>query len=273
MSVASLNPRKTVPGFLATKNTGRKLSMVTAYDYTLARLVDSAGVDAILVGDSLGMVMQGSDNPLSVTMDEMVYHTRCVARGTRSALLVADLPFLSYQASVTEAIHNAGRFLKEAGAQCVKLEGGRRCAATIAAIVQCDIPVMGHIGLTPQSVHAFGGFKVQRGFEQIMEDARAVQEAGAFAVVIECVPASLASRITQELKIPTIGIGAGVNCDGQVLVGQDLLGMFDGIRPKFVKRYVELGETIRQAVQSFHSEVQAGIRLKTKPASPGFAKR
>lgn len=250
--------RVTVPAFLTAKKNGRKLSVLTAYDYSMARLVDTAGVDGILVGDSLGMVMQGNDNPLAVTMDEMVYHTRCVAKAAQRSLVIADLPFLSYQANAEEALRNAGRFLKEAGAQAVKLEGGERCAATIAKITQSDIPVMGHVGMTPQSVHAFGGFKVQRNEDRILNDAIAVEQAGAFALVVECVPAKLAVEISKRLTIPTIGIGAGAGCDGQVLVLQDMLGMFDGVRPRFVKRYAEIGDAMRKAVEQYRTEVEAG---------------
>jgi 3-methyl-2-oxobutanoate hydroxymethyltransferase len=251
--------RMTVPRFAGAKKSGRRLSVLTAYDYTSARLLDDAGVDALLVGDSLGMVVQGDDNPLAVTLDEMIYHTRCVAKGARQALVIGDLPFLSYQVNAEEALRNAGRFLKEAGAAAVKLEGGLRSAETIRRITQADIPVMGHIGLTPQSVHAFGGFKVQRAEERILEDARAVEQAGAFAVVIECVPAGLAEKITAAVQIPTIGIGAGPHCDGQVLVYHDILGMFDGIRPRFVKRYAELGTVIRDAVRTYTADVQNGV--------------
>ncbi len=250
--------RMTVPGFLTAKKDNRKLTVLTAYDYTMARLLDDAGVDALLVGDSLGMVMQGNDNPLAVTLDEMIYHTRCVARAARRSLVIADLPFLTYQVNIEEAIRNAGRLLKESGAQAVKLEGGVRCAETIRRIVECDIPVMGHVGMTPQSVHAFGGFKVQRNESKIIEDAIAVEEAGAFAVVLECIPGPLGEEITKRLRIPTIGIGAGPGCDGQVLVIQDMLGMFDGICPKFVKRFAEIGSAIRQAVGEYRSEVENG---------------
>ncbi|HTU89839.1 MAG TPA: 3-methyl-2-oxobutanoate hydroxymethyltransferase, partial [Gemmataceae bacterium] len=216
----------TVPDFVAAKARGHRLTVLTAYDYTMARLLDDAGVDSLLVGDSLGMVVQGQADSLAVTLDEMVYHTRLVARGVRRSLLVADLPFMSYQISPRQALKSAGRIIKEGGAQAVKLEGGVRAAAAIAAITAADIPLMGHIGLTPQSVRRLGGFKVQRDAERLLEDALAVEAAGAFAVVVECVPTDLAARITATLKIPTIGIGAGPACDGQILVTPDLLGLF-----------------------------------------------
>jgi 3-methyl-2-oxobutanoate hydroxymethyltransferase len=248
----------TVPDFLAARSRGTKLTVLTGYDYSFARLLDAAGVDAILVGDSLGMTVQGHATSLPVTLDEMIYHTKCVVRGTQRALVVADLPFLSYQVSIPQAIESAGRLLKEAGAHAVKLEGGRRSAATIAAIVAADIPVMGHVGMTPQSVHRFGGFKVQRSEADVVADAQAVAEAGAFAVVVECVPSELARKVTESLPIPTIGIGAGPHCDGQVLVLQDVLGMYSDLRPKFVKRYAELGTQIQAAFEAYCHEVKAG---------------
>jgi 3-methyl-2-oxobutanoate hydroxymethyltransferase len=246
----------TVPTVLAAKGQ-RKLAVVTAYDYTAAKLVDAAGVDAILVGDSLGMVVQGHATSLPVTMGEMLYHTKCVLRGTRRALVVADLPFLSYQDSPQRAVRNAGKFLK-LGAAAVKLEGGRRHADQIAACVRADIPVMGHVGLTPQSVQRLGGFKVQRDAEQILEDAKAVEAAGAFAIVIESVPPSIGERVTQELRIPTIGIGAGVSCDGQVLVFHDLLGLYPDFRPKFAKAFAELGHAATTAVREYCDAVRNG---------------
>ncbi len=255
----------TVPGVLASKGE-RKLAMITAYDCTFARLADGAGIDLLLVGDSLGMVVQGHDNTLGVTMDEMVYHTRMVARGRQRALVVGDMPFLSYQVSVTDAVANAGRLIKEGGAECVKLEGGINVADTVARLSQVDIPVMGHIGLTPQSVHRMGGHKVQGrkggdgpgARERLLADARALQDAGAFAIVIEGVPADLASAITAEVAIPTIGIGAGVGCDGQVLVLNDVVGLEDRIAPRFVKRYAELGAIASRAVGEYVSEVRSG---------------
>jgi 3-methyl-2-oxobutanoate hydroxymethyltransferase len=248
----------TVPDFLAAKARGTRLTMLTAYDYTMARLLDDAGVDSLLVGDSLGMVVQGQPDSLAVTMDEMVYHTRLVARGVRRSLLVADLPFLSYQVSPEQAVFNAGRLVKEGGAHAVKLEGGVRSAAAIAAITAADVPLIGHIGLTPQSVRRLGGFKVQRDADKLLEDALAVEAAGAFAVVVECVPSDVAARITAAVKIPTIGIGAGPHCDGQVLVTPDLLGLFDDLRPRFVKQYADLGGEVRRAVQSYCREVREG---------------
>jgi 3-methyl-2-oxobutanoate hydroxymethyltransferase len=248
----------TVPDFVAAKARGHRLTMLTAYDYTTARLLDDAGVDSLLVGDSLGMVVQGQADSLAVTLDEMVYHTRLVARGVRRSLLVADLPFMSYQISPQQALASAGRLIKEGGAHAVKLEGGVRSAAAIAAITSAEIPLMGHIGLTPQSVRRLGGFKVQRDAERLLEDALAVEAAGAFSVVVECVPTEVAARITAALKIPTIGIGAGLSCDGQILVTPDLLGLFDDIRPRFVKHYAEIGQAIRKAVESYCREVRDG---------------
>jgi 3-methyl-2-oxobutanoate hydroxymethyltransferase len=232
--------------------------MLTAYDYTSARLLDAAGVDSILVGDSLGMVIQGQPNSLTVTLDQVIYHTRCVSRGVRRALLAADMPFMSYQISPEQGLANAGRLIQEGGAHAVKLEGGKRMAATVAKIAQADIPVIGHVGLTPQSVHRFGGFRVQRDEQQLLEDAHAIAEAGAFALVLECIPADIATRITQAMPIPTIGIGAGADCDGQVLVMQDMLGMFEELQPKFVKRYAELGKSITAAAQRYCQEVRLG---------------
>jgi 3-methyl-2-oxobutanoate hydroxymethyltransferase len=248
----------TVPDFVAAKARGHRLTMLTAYDYTMARLLDDAGVDSLLVGDSLGMVVQGQPDSLAVTLDEMVYHTRLVARGVRRSLLVADLPFMSYQVSPQQALESAGRLLKEGGAHAIKLEGGARRAPAIEAITAAEIPVMGHIGLTPQSVRRLGGFKVQRDAERLLEDALAVEAAGAFAVVVECVPIDLAARLTATLQIPTIGIGAGPACDGQILVTPDLLGLFDDIRPRFVKHYAEMGQAFRKAVETYCREVRDG---------------
>jgi 3-methyl-2-oxobutanoate hydroxymethyltransferase len=250
----------TVPEIVTKKRRGEKITCLTAYDYSFARILDEAGVDILLVGDSLGCVVQGHPNTLPVTIDDMIYHARAVARGRRRALLVADMPFLSYQVNPQEALRNAGRLLQEACAEAVKLEGGVAQRATIEAITRAGIPVMGHVGLTPQSVHAFGGYKVQ-GKEQetrrrILNDAQAVQEAGAFAVVLEGMPAGLAGEITAQLAIPTIGIGAGADCDGQVLVVHDMLGLFDDFTPKFVKRYAELKEVMSGAVRQFISEVR-----------------
>ena len=211
----------TVPDFLDAKARGLRLTLLTAYDYTMARLLDAAGVDGLLVGDSLGMVVQGHEHPLGVTLEETIYHIRCVARGVRHSLLIGDLPFMTYQISPQQALESAGRLIKEGGAHAVKLEGGVRSAAHIAAITGADIPVMGHIGMTPQSVRRFGGFRVQRDADKIIEDALAVEKAGAFAVVMECVPVELAQKIAAALTIPTIGIGAGAACDGQILVAHD----------------------------------------------------
>ena len=240
----------------------RPISMVTAYDFTMARLLDEAGVDAILVGDSLGMIVQGLSNTLPVTLDEICYHGRAVARGLQHAHLVGDLPFMSYQASTTQAIESAGKLIKEGAFESVKIEGGVEVAESVRRMVQAGIPVMGHVGLTPQSVHAFGGFKVEGrgvdGAEKVLEDARALAEAGVFAIVLEAIPPDLAARVTAELMIPTIGIGAGRACDGQVLVCTDLLGMSRGHSPKFAKHFAELGDAIVGAVKSYVSEVEAG---------------
>jgi 3-methyl-2-oxobutanoate hydroxymethyltransferase len=248
----------TVPEFVAAKARGRRLAVLTAYDYTTARLFDQAGVDALLVGDSLGMVVQGHDHPLRVTLDHIIYHTRCVARGAGRTLVIADLPFMAYQLSPEQALASAGRLVQEGDAHAVKLEGGGRSAAQIRKIVDAGIPVMGHVGLTPQSVRALGGFRVQRDSAQVLADAKAVADAGAFAVVVECVPAEVAARVTAAVPIPTIGIGAGAGCDGQVLVGADMLGLFEDVRPKFVKRFAELGEAVRQAAEAYGREVREG---------------
>jgi 3-methyl-2-oxobutanoate hydroxymethyltransferase len=248
----------TVPDFLAAKERGTRLTMLTAYDCTMARLLDAAGVDALLVGDSLGMVVQGQPDSLAVTLDEMIYHTKIVVRGVRRALVIADLPFMSYQVSPQQAVENAGRLIKEGGAHAVKLEGGVRSAAAVAAIVAADIPVMGHIGLTPQSVRRLGGFKVQRDSDRLLDDAKAIEEAGVFGMVVECVPTDIGKRVTAAVKVPTIGIGAGSGCDGQVLVTPDLLGLFDEIRPRFVKQYADLGRAVTQAAEEYCREVRAG---------------
>jgi 3-methyl-2-oxobutanoate hydroxymethyltransferase len=236
--------------------------MVTAYDFTMARLVDEAGVDAVLVGDSLGMIVQGLANTLPVTLDEICYHGRAVARGLSHAHLVGDLPFMSYQASTTQAIESAGKLIKDGAYESVKLEGGIEVAESVRRIVLAGIPVVGHVGLTPQSVHAFGGFKVQGrgldGAEKVLEGAHALEDAGAFAVVLEAIPPDLAARITRELSIPTIGIGAGPECDGQVLVCSDLLGMTRGHSPKFAKRFAELGDAVVSAMKAYVTEVEAG---------------
>lgn len=239
------------------KAAGRKISVLTAYDHPTAKLLDEAGIDCLLVGDSLGMVVQGWDTTLRVTMDQMVYHAEMVARAASRSLVVADLPFLSYQASVEDAIRSSGRFLKETQCRAVKLEGGKRAAPAIKALVESGIPVMGHIGLTPQSVRQLGGFKVQRNADALMDDAQAVADAGAFAMVLECIPADLAARITEASPIATIGIGAGPSCDGQVLVLHDLLGISGGgPRPKFARRYIDLGSQIRQAAAQYAADVR-----------------
>ncbi len=248
----------TVPDFLSARGRGVRLTMLTAYDYTMARLLDAAGVDGVLVGDSLGMVVQGQEDCLSVTLDEVIYHTRLVMRGVRHSLVVADMPFMSYQVNPQQALENAGRLIKEGGAHAVKLEGGVRSAAAIATITNADIPLMGHIGLTPQSVRRLGGFRVQRDEGRLLEDALAVEQAGAFAVVLECVPVEFAQKVTAALKIPTIGIGAGAGCDGQVLVTHDMLGLFEDMRPRFVKQYGDLGRDILRAVEEYCREVREG---------------
>jgi 3-methyl-2-oxobutanoate hydroxymethyltransferase len=257
-SVKTSRPVMTVPRFRAAKGGGQRLTVLTAYDYLWAGLLDAAGVDALLVGDSLAMVVQGKRTTLSVTMDEIVYHAEMVVRAVRSALVVVDLPFLSFQVSPEDAIRNAGRILKETGASAVKLEGGVCQAKTIRALVEADIPVMAHVGLRPQSVHRLGGYRVQRDGEQLLKDALAAEEAGAFAVVVECVPGKLGAEITRRVSIPTIGIGAGPDCDGQVLVTQDLLGLSESPRPKFVKAYVDLRSIVTDAVGRFRDEVREG---------------
>lgn len=259
MNAAAAGPRPvTVPDFRAAKGRPEKLAVVTAYDYTSARVCDEAGVDAILVGDSVGMVVQGHPTALPVTLDQMIYHTRCVTRGARRALVVADLPFLTYQVSPRQAVRNAGRLLKFGGAQAVKLEGGVRMREAVQACVAAGIPVMGHIGLTPQSYHQLGGFKVQRDAEALLADAAALEEAGVFALVIESVPVELSARITAAVRVPTIGIGAGPHCDGQVLVLHDLLGLYPDLQPRFVKRYADLAGVMRAAVAAYCQEVRAG---------------
>lgn len=254
--------KNTVTTFAAAKAKGERLSMLTAYDYSTAKLEDEAGINGILVGDSLGNVVLGYEDTVSVTMEDMIHHGAAVARGAKNALVVVDMPFMSYEVSVEEAVRNAGRLMKEGRAGAVKLEGGVRVADQIRAIVKAGIPVMGHIGLTPQSINAFGGFKVQGKSEEaaraLLADAKAVEEAGAFAVVIEAVPAALAQMITDAVSIPTIGIGAGAGCDGQILVYQDMLGMFSDFTPKFVKRYANVGEVMRDAFANYAAEVASG---------------
>lgn len=240
----------------------RKLSMLTAYDYPTARIVDECELDMILVGDSLAMVVLGHEDTLSVGMEEMIHHTGAVARGAKRSIVVSDMPFMSYQVSVQQAVENAGRLVKEGGAQAVKLEGGAAVLPQVQAIVQAGIPVQGHLGLTPQSAGQLGGFKVQgksaQAGKQLLEDARALAQAGCFSLVLEAVPATLAQRVSQAISIPSIGIGAGAGCDGQVLVLHDLVGLFDRFLPKFVKQYARLGQEMRRAVSSYKQEVEAG---------------
>jgi 3-methyl-2-oxobutanoate hydroxymethyltransferase len=268
MSVAphAGNGKVTVPDILSRKSSGSqanpKITCLTAYDYPTARLLDEAGVDILLVGDSLAMVVLGYENTLPVTMDDMLHHVRAVRRGVRRALLIADMPYGSYHVSLDDAIGNAVRFMKEAGAEAVKIEGGERRLELIARLVEAEIPVMGHVGLTPQSLHALGGFKVQgktvEAAERLLRDARAVEAAGAFSVVLESVPRELAARLTGELRIPTIGIGAGPECDGQVLVFHDLAGLTVGGTPRFARRYANLAETISRAVGEYCEDVRNG---------------
>jgi 3-methyl-2-oxobutanoate hydroxymethyltransferase len=256
-------PRVTVQDFLKKKTEGKKISVLTAYDYPFAQIADEAGIDAVLVGDSLGVVVQGIENTLPVTMHEMIYHTRMVSRAVKNALVIGDMPFMSYQVSVEDAVRNAGRFLKEAGAAAIKIEGGAEIADKIRAITGSDIPVMAHIGLTPQSIHRMGGYKVQgktgSAAKKLIEEACAVEEAGAFSVVLEGIPMGLAKEITKALSIPTIGIGAGPYCDGQVLVLHDLLGLFDRFVPKFIKRYANLKEDSLRAIREYKKEVEEGL--------------
>lgn len=258
-----MNSEKVTLGRLQEKkNKGEKITMMTAYDYSSATLVDQAGIDTILVGDSLGNVMLGYDSTVPVTMDEMIHHCRAVSRGVKNGFLIGDMPFMSYQSSIERAIENAGRFLKEAYCDSVKLEGGSDMAATVKAIVKAGIPVCGHIGLTPQTATMLGGYKVQgkdaESAKRLLQSARNLEEAGAFMIVFECIPDSLAARITRELRIPTIGIGAGKDCDGQVLVYHDLLGLYERFTPKFVKKYLELAPMIKEALTRYKTEVEDG---------------
>ena len=248
--------------FKNAKKNGERLAMLTAYDYYTAKLMDETGINGILVGDSLGNVILGYEDTISVTMEDMIHHGAAVARGTKNALVVIDMPFMSYQTSVYDALVNAGRLMKEGRAGAVKLEGGKNICPQIEAITKAGIPVMGHLGLTPQAINAFGGFKVQgktqEAAEQLLEDALAVEKAGAFALVLECVPRKLADIITEKLTIPTIGIGAGNGCDGQILVYQDLLGMFSDFTPKFVKKYANVGEIMKDAFSAYIEDVKQG---------------
>ena len=244
------------------KRAGKKITMLTAYDYPMALLEDRAGIEIILIGDSVGMTVLGYENTIPVTMDEMIHHTKAVSRGAKFALIIGDMPFMSYNSSEREAIINAGRFMKEGGADAVKLEGGASVADVVRAIVKAGIPVMGHIGLTPQTMSMLGGFKVQgknaRAAQKIIDDALRLEEAGAFSVLLEAIPAPIARRITEKLTVPTVGIGAGVHCDGQVLVVHDMLGLFDRFTPKFVKKYVNLSESILKAFESYREDVLQG---------------
>lgn len=255
--------KNTVTTFQNMKDKGEKITMLTSYDYSTAKLVDESGVNSILVGDSLGNVVLGYEDTLSVTMEDMIHHTRAVSRGAKNALVVADMPFMSYQTSVYDAVVNAGRLMKEGRAGAVKLEGGKEMCPAIKAITQASIPVCGHIGLTPQSINAFGGFKVQGktavAAKKLIEDAKALEEAGVFAIVLECVPAKLANIVTKSVHVPTIGIGAGAGCDGQVLVYADMLSMFKDFTPKFVKSYANLGEVMLEAFKKYDEEVKAGV--------------
>jgi len=254
--------RKTILDIRLMKEEQSKITVLTAYDYPFAQLMDRVGIDMILVGDSVGSVFSGYDNTLPVTVEEMLYHTRAVVRGSEQALIVTDMPFMSYQIDERDARFNAGRLIKEGGAQAVKLEGGEHMAATIRAIVDIDIPVVGHIGLTPQSIHRMGGFRVQGREEEqarkILADAKAVEAAGAFAMVLEGIPRDLAKAVTESVSIPTIGIGAGSDCDGQVLVIHDILGLCDKYSPKFVKRYADISTTISAGIEQYIKDVKAG---------------
>ncbi|WP_418748020.1 3-methyl-2-oxobutanoate hydroxymethyltransferase [Frisingicoccus sp.] len=254
--------KNTVATFKKAKEDGKKLSMLTAYDYSTASLLDAAGINGILVGDSLGNVILGYEDTISVTMEDMIHHGAAVSRGAKNALVVVDMPFMSYQGSVYDALKNAGRLMKEGRANAVKLEGGSEVVPQIQAIVQAGIPVMGHLGLTPQSINAFGGYKVQgkdeAAAQKLLDDAKAIAAAGVFAIVLECVPSALAKKVTEAVDVPTIGIGAGADCDGQILVYQDMLGMFSDFTPKFVKRYANIGEAMKAAFKGYIDEVCEG---------------
>lgn len=253
--------KQTVNTLQKMKTDGEKIAMLTCYDYTTATLIEQTAIEAVLVGDSLGMTVMGYEDTLPVTMEDMIHHTACVSRGLKNTFLVADMPFMSYHISDEQAVENAGRLIKEGHANAVKLEGGSKYASRIRAIVDAQIPVVGHIGLTPQSVNAFGGFKVQGRDEarakEVLEDAKKVEEAGAFMVTLECLPEKLATLISEELTIPTIGIGAGNGCDGQILVYQDMLDMFDGIAPKFVKHFAHIGKEMKEAFNDYSKEVKS----------------
>jgi len=256
-------PKITVNDFLRKKAERQKISMITAYDYPFALIADEAGMDAILVGDSVGMVVQGLENTLPVTMDEMIYHVKMVSRAVKNAMVIGDMPFMSYHGSREEAVKNAGRFLKEAGASAIKIEGGAEVEGLIRAMTRADIPVMAHIGLTPQAIHRMGGFKVQGRSEEaakrLLEEAHIVENAGSYALLLEAIPMDLAKKVTEELSIPTIGIGAGPHCDGQVLVLHDVLGLFERFVPKFVKRYADLRKVALEAMTTYRKEVEKGL--------------
>ncbi len=258
-----MSQKTSILTFKNAKLNNERITMLTAYDYSTAKLMDESGIDSILVGDSLGNVVLGYEDTISVTMEDMIHHGAAVSRGAKNALVVIDMPFMSYQTSIYDALVNAGRLMKEGRAGAVKLEGGKTVCPQIQAITNAGIPVMAHLGLTPQSIHAFGGHRVQGKTEEaakkLLEDARAVEKAGAFAVVLECVPSKLAALITKELTIPTIGIGAGNQCDGQILVYQDLLGMFSDFTPKFVKKYANVGEIMKEAFKEYKNEVHSGV--------------
>ncbi len=253
----------TIHDFLTKKKNGKKITMLTAYDYPFARIVDEAEIDAILVGDSLGMVVQGLENTLPVTMDEMIYHTKMVTRAVKNAMVIGDMPFMSYQTGIEDALRNAGRFLKEAGAAAIKMEGGAEIVNHIRAMTKSDIPVMAHIGLTPQSIHRMGGYKVQGKTEEaankLIKEAHMAEDAGAFSLILEAIPMNLAKKISEELSIPTIGIGAGPHCDGQVLVLHDVIGLFDRFVPKFVKQYSHVKEDALKAIRTYREEIEKGI--------------
>ena len=262
MSTQSEIKKITIPDIVALKQTGKKVTALTAYDYLMAGMLDGAGIDIILVGDSLGMVVAGHSNTLPVSMDQMIYHTNIVSRAVKHALVVGDMPFMSYQASMEQGIENAGRFLKEAGAEAVKIEGGRIVLPLVEKLIQLGIPVMGHLGLLPQSIHKYGSYKLQgkdpEVASQIKEDALMLQNAGCFSIVLEKIPVNLAREISQSLSIPTIGIGAGPHCDGQILVSYDMLGIFDRFKPRFVRRYANLADQMRAAFQSYIKDVRSG---------------
>ncbi|MBF0344167.1 MAG: 3-methyl-2-oxobutanoate hydroxymethyltransferase [Nitrospirae bacterium] len=256
-------PRITIKDFFEKKRQKKNLTLITAYDYPFGRIVDEVGFDAVLVGDSLAMVVQGQENTLSVTMDEMIYHTRLVSRAVEHAMVIGDMPFMSYQVTVSDAVKNAGRFIKEGGAHAIKIEGGSEVCAQVEAIVRAEIPVMAHIGLTPQALYRMGGYKVQGRTEEakrrLIDDAYKLQEAGAFCLVLEAIPIELANDITDSLTIPTIGIGAGPYCDGQILVLHDVIGLFERFVPKFVKRYTNMKETAVHALKAYKEEVETGV--------------